>query len=108
MTRSITYHEDLQTANMVQNHHLAKSSSDAGWGAFLTILVFKAVYAGKQAVAVPPASTSQRCSGGGVMVDKGLSVRWPACPDGGTRLHRDHTAATNGEEWRRMAKNGEE
>jgi putative transposase len=89
------YHEALQTANMVKNHHLAKSISDAGWGAFLAILAFKAVYAGKQAVAVPPAYTSQRCSGCGIVVAKGLSVRWHACPDCGTSLHRDHNAAKN-------------
>ena len=89
------YHEDLQTANMVRNHHLAKSISDAAWSAFLSILVFKAAYAGKQAVAVPPAYTSQVCSGCGVLVAKGLSVRWHACPDCGTRLHRDQNAALN-------------
>jgi putative transposase len=89
------YHEDLQTANMVRNHHLAKSIQDAGWSAFLTILTFKAAYAGKWVVAVPPAYTSQRCSGCGVVVSKGLSVRWHSCPDCGTSLHRDHNAARN-------------
>ncbi len=89
------YHEDLQVRNMVKNHHLAKSIQDAGWSAFLRILAFKAAYAGKQAVAVPPAFTSQTCSGCGVLVYKGLSVRWHACPDCGTSLHRDHNAAKN-------------
>jgi putative transposase len=89
------YHEDLQTANMVKNHHLAKSIADAGWSAFLSILAFKAVCAGKRAVAVPPAYTSQTCSGCGVVVAKGLSVRWHICPECGTSLHRDHNAAKN-------------
>ena len=91
------YHEALQTANMVQNHHLAKSISDAGWAAFLSILAAKAAYAGRRVVAVPPAYTSQKCSGCGRIVSKGLSVRWHQCPyeDCGASLHRDHNAARN-------------
>ncbi|HEV2457164.1 MAG TPA: transposase [Ktedonobacterales bacterium] len=89
------YHEDLQTANLLKNHHLATSIADAGWSAFLSILAFKAVCTGKRAVAVPPASTSQTCSGCGVLVHKGLSVRWHLCLECGTSLHRDHNAAKN-------------
>ena len=89
------YHEDVQTANMVKNHSLAKSISDAGWSAFLSILSFKAACAGRSVVAVPPAYTSQACSGCGVLVAKGLSVRWHTCPECGTSLHRDHNAALN-------------
>jgi putative transposase len=97
------YHEDLQTANLVRNHHLAKSIQDAGWSQFLSILSilsilsFKAACAGRSVVAVPPAYTSQICSGCGVLVSKGLSVRWHSCPDCGTSLHRDHNAAKNRE-----------
>ncbi|HEY7093356.1 MAG TPA: transposase, partial [Ktedonobacterales bacterium] len=50
---------------------------------------------GKRVQAVDPAFTSQICSGCGVVVSKGLSVRWHACPDCGTSLHRDHNAAKN-------------
>src|SRR5690242_6756023 len=89
------YHEDLQVANMLRNHHLAKSIQDAGWRQFLSILAFKAACAGKRVVAVPPAYTSQTCSGCGVVVKKGLSVRWHECPDCGASLHRDHNAAVN-------------
>jgi putative transposase len=87
------YHEDLQPANLLRNHRLAKPSADAGWSAFLRILSCKAGEAGKTVVAVPPAFTSHACSGCGVLVDKGLSVRWHRCPDCGTSLHRDHNAA---------------
>jgi putative transposase len=91
----VIYHEALQPANMVKHHHLAKSIQDAGWGAFLTILTHKAACAGRRIVAVNPAYTSQTCSGCGVIVSKGLSVRWHSCPDCGTNLHRDHNAAKN-------------
>jgi putative transposase len=89
------YHEDLQTANMVKNHHLAKSISDAGWSQFLSILSFKAACAGRSVIAVNPAYTSQTCSGCGVVVAKDLSVRWHSCPACGASLHRDHNAAKN-------------
>jgi putative transposase len=89
------YHEDLQVANLLRNSHLAKSIADAGWSQLLCILAFKAVCAGKRVVAVNPASTSQTCSGCGVVVKKGLSVRWHRCPDCGMSLHRDQNAALN-------------
>ena len=91
----IIYHENLQTANMVKNRHLAKSIQDAGWGAFLIILTHKAAWAGRRVIGVNPAFTSQICFGCGIVVQKGLSVRWHSCPDCGTSLHRDHNAAKN-------------
>jgi putative transposase len=91
----VIYHEDLRVAKMVKNHHLAKSIQDAGWGAFLAILTFKAANAGKRVVVVDPTFTSQACSGCSVMVAKGLSVRWHLCPECGASLHRDHNAALN-------------
>lgn len=89
------YHEDLRPANMVRNHALAKSISDVGWGQFLSILSFKAACAGRGVVAVNPTYTSQTCSGCGLVVSKGLSVRWHLCTACGTSLHRDHNAAVN-------------
>ena len=91
------HHEDVQTANMLKNHHLAKSLADAGRSQFLSILSFKAACAGRSVIAVSPAYTSQRCSGCDVVVVKGFSVRWRNCPDCGASLHRDHNAAKNRE-----------
>jgi len=94
-TYDVIYYEDLRVRTLVQNHALAKSISDAGWSAFLSTLTFKAESAGKRVQAVNPAFTSQACSGCGVIVATGLSVRWHSCPDCGTSLHRDHNAALN-------------
>jgi putative transposase len=66
------YLEDLRVANLVRNHRLAKSISDAGWAQFRAILSAKAAWAGRRVVAVPPAYTSQACSGCGVIVKKGF------------------------------------
>jgi putative transposase len=62
----VTYHEDLQVANMVKNHHLAKSIQDAGRSALLAILAilaYAAACAGRRVIAVTPAFTSQRWAG---------------------------------------------
>jgi transposase len=90
-------HEDWQTANRLKNHHLAKSVSDARWSAFLAILSHTAGCAGRRVVAVPPAWTSQRCSGCGVLVIQGVSIRWRSCLGCGTSLHRDQNAAKKSE-----------
>jgi putative transposase len=94
-TYDTIYLEDLRVANMIRNHHLAKSISDAGWAQFRTILECKAVYAGKRVVAVPPAFTSQECSACGERVPKSLSVRTHVCPSCGLVMDRDENAARN-------------
>ena len=89
------YLEDLQVANLVRNHHLAKSIHDAGWAQFRTILEAKAAYAGRRVVAVPAQYTSQDCSGCGTRVPKALSVRTHVCSSCGLVLDRDENAARN-------------
>jgi putative transposase len=89
------YLEDLQVRNLVRNHHLAKSISDAGWAQFRTILEVKAGWAGRRVIAVHPAYTSQECSGCGALVQKSLSVRTHVCTSCGLVLDRDENAAIN-------------
>jgi putative transposase len=62
-------------------------------GHFLTILACKAVWAGTRVDAVPPASTSQQCSGCGERVLNSVSMRTPICPCCGLVLDRDVNAA---------------
>ena len=94
-TYDVIYLEDLRVANLVRNSHLAKSISDAGWAQFRTILEAKAACAGRRVVGVPPAYTSQDCSGCGTRVPKSLSVRTHVCPSCGLVVDRDENAARN-------------
>jgi len=87
--------EDLQIQNMVKNHHLAKSISDAGWSQLINFTKTKAEYAGKIVELVNPRNTSQNCSSCGNSVKKDLSVRVHSCPFCGLVLDRDHNAAIN-------------
>lgn len=87
--------EDLQIQNMMQNHHLAKSISDAGWYQLMILTKSKAECAGKVVEFVNAINTSQNCSGCGNPVPKDLSVRMHSCPFCGLVLDRDHNAAIN-------------
>jgi len=78
---------------MVQNHHLAKSIRDAGWGQFLALLSAKAGNAGHEVMRVNPRFTSQKCFQCGEMVQKSLSVRTHICPSCGYSADRDVNAA---------------
>lgn len=86
--------EDLQVRNMVRNHHLAKSITDASWSLFRQYLAYYGRVYGRVTVAVPPQYTSQDCSSCGKRVRKSLSERTHACPSGCV-LDRDENAALN-------------
>ncbi len=85
-------HEDLQVANMVKNHNLAKAISDAAWSQFIAILTSKAEEAGRDVIAVDPRGTSQTCICG-AHVPKALRDRWHDCPSCGLSLPRDQVSA---------------
>jgi putative transposase len=88
-------YEDLQVRNMIKNHKLAKSISDASWSMFRDWVEYFGKVFGKVTVAVPPQYTSQNCSNCGKQVVKTLSQRTHHCGHCGTVLDRDHNAALN-------------
>ena len=88
--------EDLKTANMVKNRHLAKSISNQGWGMFREMLSYKCEWYGKQLVIVNPKNTSRVCSACGADTGKKpLDIRAWTCPECGTHHDRDVNAAKN-------------
>jgi putative transposase len=89
--------ENLAVKNMVKNHNLAKSISDAGWGMFCTMLKYKAESEGKIYLEIDRFFPSTHlCSETLVSIPKmDLSVRIFDCPHCGNRHDRDINAAIN-------------
>ena len=89
--------EDLAIKNMVKNHCLAKSISDAGWGQFVSFIEYKMLWTGGVVGKVDRFFPSTKtCSVCGCIADHiQLSDRTWTCLDCGAVLDRDQNAATN-------------
>jgi putative transposase len=93
-SNDLVAYEDLIVRNMVKNHCLAKSISDAGWRQFRQWVEYFAGKFNREAVPVNPQFTSQKCSDCGTIVKKSLSARTHVC-NCGCKLNRDENAAIN-------------
>lgn len=91
----VIVYEDLKVSNLVKNHHLAKSISDASWYQFTQWLDYYGKVWEKSVVAVSPNHTSQDCSNCGHRVKKSLSTRTHSCPNCHVEICRDTNAAIN-------------
>ncbi|WP_028954175.1 RNA-guided endonuclease InsQ/TnpB family protein [Synechocystis sp. PCC 7509] len=89
--------EDLAIKNMVKNHKLALSISDASWGEFVRQLAYKCEWHGRELIKIDRwFPSSKRCGNCGHIVDKmPLNVREWDCPKCQTNHDRDINASRN-------------
>ncbi|NEP45317.1 MAG: IS200/IS605 family element transposase accessory protein TnpB [Okeania sp. SIO2H7] len=89
--------EDLAVKNMVKNHRLALSISDASWGELVRQLEYKAEWYGRELVKIDRwFPSSKRCSNCGHIADKmPLNIREWKCSKCGCSHDRDVNAAKN-------------
>lgn len=90
--------EDLTPKNMVKNHKLAKSISDASWGEFRRQLAYKSKWYGRELVVIDRFyPSSQICNACGYQWNgtKDLKVRQWTCSNCGDTHDRDINAAKN-------------
>ena len=89
--------ENLKVANMVRNPRLAKHVSDAGWGMFKEMLMYKANPGCKLYLADPfyPSTQTCSCCGKKPEVKIALGVKKWTCLYCGTLHQRDDNAAKN-------------
>ncbi|XWK85692.1 MAG: transposase [Phormidium sp.] len=88
-------YEALKVSNLVKNHKLAKSISDASWDQFTQWVNYFAKIHKITCIAVPPQFTTIDCSVCGAKVYQTLSTRTHQCPHCQTVLDRDWNAAIN-------------
>lgn len=88
--------ENLAVSNMIKNHHLAKSISDASWSVFTGMLTYKAPSAGGEVVEIDRFyPSSQICCECGHQQDMPLSKRTYKCENCGAKIPRDKNSANN-------------
>ena len=89
--------EDLAVKNMVKNHSLAQSISDASWGELVRQLEYKSEWYGRELVKIDRwFPSSKRCSNCGHIVQRlPLNIREWDCPECGCHHDRDVNAAIN-------------
>ena len=94
-SNDLVVYENLRVQNLVKNHKLAKSISDASWYQFTQWVNYFGKIYGVTVIAVPPHFTTQDCSVCGARIEKTLSTRTHNCPNCKTTLCRDENAARN-------------